>query len=128
MKTEKAVFAMGCFWHPQRVFDKIKGVLETEVGFMGGDESFVSLSYKQVCSGTTRHAEVIQITFDPNIISYENLLKIFWEEHNPTTKNRQGLDFGEQYRSVIFYHNKKQKEIAEKSKKEQQKKLKKEIV
>ncbi|MBI2105944.1 peptide-methionine (S)-S-oxide reductase MsrA [Candidatus Woesearchaeota archaeon] len=126
--TQKATFAMGCFWHPQRVFDKIKGVIDTEVGFMGGDESFVNLSYAQVCSGTTRHAEVIQITFDSKIVSYEKLLEIFWKEHDPTTEDRQGPDIGYQYRSVIFCYNEAQKKAAEKSKKEQQKKLKSKIV
>ena len=112
MKEEKATFAMGCFWHPQRVFDKIKGVLETEVGFMGGDESFTNLSYNQVCTGITRHAEVVQITFNQKVVSYENLLKTFWKKHNPTTMNRQGPDIGEQYQSAIFYNSETQKETA----------------
>ncbi|MBI2507531.1 peptide-methionine (S)-S-oxide reductase MsrA [Candidatus Woesearchaeota archaeon] len=128
MKTEKATFAMGCFWHPQRVFDKIKGVINTEAGFMGGDESFTNLSYNQVCTGTTRHAEVVQMTFNPEIISYEKLLEIFWKEHDPTTIDRQGPDIGDQYRSIIFYHNEKQKELASKSKNEKQKGFKNKIV
>ena len=127
MKSEKATFAMGCFWHPQRVFDKIKGVLKTNVGFMGG-KPVSNLTYEQVCIGNTGHAEVIQITFNPKIISYESLLKIFWKEHDPTAVNRQGPDIGDQYRSVIFYHNESQKKAAEKSLKNQQNKLKKPIV
>ena len=89
MKTKKATFGMGCFWHPQRVFDKIKGVINTEVGFMGGDKSFTNLSYNQVCTGITRRAEVVQITFNQEVVSYENLLKTFWKKHNPTTMNKQ---------------------------------------
>ena len=127
MKTEKATYGMGCFWHPQRVFDKIKGVVKTEVGFMGG-KNYRELSYENVCSGTTGHAEVIQITFNPEIIFYEKLLEFFWKEHDPTMKNRQGLDFGDQYRSVIFYHDEKQKRIALLSKKDHQKKFKSRIV
>jgi len=124
---EKATFAMGCFWHPQRVFDKVKGVSKTEVGFMGG-KHYSNLTYEQVCSGNTGHAEIIQITFNPKIVSYESLLKVFWKEHNPTTINRQGLDIGDQYRSVIFCHNEFQKLAALKSLKEEQKKLKNPIV
>ena len=127
MKEEKATFAMGCFWHPQRVFDKIKGILDTKVGFMGG-EPCSNLTYEQVCSGNTGHAEVIQVIFNPKVVSYESLLKVFWKEHNPTTINRQGLDIGDQYRSVIFYHNESQKIAALKSLKEEQKKLKTPIV
>ncbi len=125
---QKATFAMGCFWHPQRVFEQLKGVIDTEVGFMGGDESLSSLSYEKVCSGTTGHAEVIQITFEDKIIPYKRLLDIFWREHDPTTEDRQGPDIGDQYRSVIFYHNEKQKKLAEESKKEQQKNFKNKIV
>lgn len=128
MKTEKAAFAMGCFWHPQEIFSKIKGVLKTEVGFMGGDESFKFLSYERVCSGTTKHAETIYLEFDQEIVSYESLLKTFWKEHNPTQFNQQGPDIGDQYRSVIFYYNKEQKDFALKSKEESQKRLKKQIV
>ncbi len=128
MKTEKATFGMGCFWHPQEVFDKTNGVVLTEVGFMGGDESYKDLSYEKVCSGTTEHAEVVQITFNSEIVSYEELLETFWKEHDPTTKNRQGPDIGDQYRSVIFYHTEKQKRLALKSKDKQQKNFKNKIV
>ena len=123
-KIEKATFAMGCFWKPQLLFDKIKGVVKTEVGYMGGDEKeYSNPSYKQVCSDKTGYAEVLQIEFNPKEVSYKNLLDIFWGNHNPTSLNRQGLDFGTQYRSAIFYYNDKQKKLAEKSKIERQKKL-----
>lgn len=119
---EKATFGMGCFWSPQLLFDKLPGVKKTEVGYMGGDEKeYPNPTYKQVCTNLTGYAEVTQITFDSKKLSYQDLLKVFWENHNPTTKNRQGLDMGTQYRSVIFYHNEKQKALAEKTKKEQQK-------
>ena len=127
MKTKKATFGTGCFWHPQEVFDKLKGVEKTEVGFIGGKD-YKELSYENVCSGTTGHAEVVQIIFNPKIISYEKMLEIFWKEHDPTMRNRQGLDIGDQYRSVIFYHNEKQKRIALLSKREQQKNFKNKIV
>jgi len=127
MKTEKAIFGAGCFWHIQEAFDKLP-VIKTTVGYTGGSEKFSNLSYEQVSSGKTGSAESIQIIFDPKKISYERLLEKFWELHNPTTLNRQGLDIGTQYRSIIFYHNKKQKEIAEKSLKNYQKNLKKPIV
>lgn len=110
----KATFGAGCFWHVEEAFRKVKGVKKTEVGFSGGKVE--NPSYDMVCHGGTGHAEVVQVEFDPKIVSYEKLLDVFWEIHNPTTKNRQGLDIGEQYRSVIFYHNEKQKEIALKSK------------
>ena len=99
---------MGCFWSPQVLFDKLPGVEKTEVGYMGGDEKkYPNPSYDEVCSNITGYAEVIQITFDSKKISYQQLLKVFWENHNPTTMNRQGPDIGSQYRSVIFYHNAK---------------------
>lgn len=122
MKTEKATFGMGCFWSPQALFDKLPGVKKTEVGYMGGDEKkYPKPTYEGVCSNITSYAEVIQITFNPAEISYQQLLKIFWENHNPTTMNRQGPDIGTQYRSIIFYHDAKQKAMAEKTKAEQQK-------
>ena len=124
VKTEKATFAMGCFWKPQLLFDKVKGALKTEVGYMGGDENaYSNPSYKQVCTYKTGYAEVVQIEFNPDKISYKDILDIFWKNHNPTTLNRQGLDFGTQYRSAIFYYNEKQKKEALKSKEEMQKKL-----
>jgi peptide-methionine (S)-S-oxide reductase len=122
----KATFAMGCFWHPQKVFDSLTGVESTTVGFMGGN-SKSKVTYEKVCSGSTNHAEVVQINFNPKKITYEDLLEVFWKEHDPTTKDRQGLNIGSQYRSIIFYHNDSQKTQALKSKKLQEKKLKKKI-
>lgn len=111
---EKATFGAGCFWGVQAAFDKLSGVVYTEVGFMGG--TLKDPTYTDVCNKDTGHAEVVQIIFDPDKISYENLLKEFWEIHNPTLLNQQGFDIGTQYRSVIFYHNEKQRKIAEMSK------------
>ena len=113
-KLETATFGAGCFWGVEDVFMKIKGVKETEVGFMGGKTK--NPTYEEVCTDKTGHAEVVHLKFDPKEISYEELLNIFWGIHNPTSLNRQGPDFGTQYRSAIFYHNKNQKEAAEKSK------------
>ena len=122
MKRERATFAMGCFWKPQKLFDSINGVIKTEVGYMGGDEkNYPNPSYEQVCSNKTGYAEVVQIIFDSKKVGYEQLLKIFWENHNPTQANRQGVDIRSQYRSVVFYYNNGQKTIAEKSKKNIQK-------
>ena len=126
MKTEKAIFAAGCFWHPEETFDKTKGVISTRVGYIGGKVK--NPTYKQVCSLDTGHVEATEVVFNPKEISYEELLKIFWKIHNPTTKNRQGLDVGSQNNSVIFYINEKQKTAAEKSKKEQQKSTSRKIV
>ena len=111
---EKATFGAGCFWHVEETFSKVKGVLSTFVGFMGG--TLQNPSYKQVCTGTTGHAEVVHLEFDPDIVSYDELLNIFWDLHDPTTLNRQGPDIGTQYRSAIFYHNEEQKETAKSSK------------
>ena len=110
----KATFGAGCFWKPEEVFGKVKGVISTAVGYMGGKTD--NPSYGQVCGGSTGHAEVVQIEFDPKIISYKELLDIFWKIHDPSQLNRQGPDVGEQYRSVIFYHNQEQKKLAEESK------------
>lgn len=107
---------MGCFWKPEDLFSKIPGVKATAVGFMGGDTD--NPSYEQVCSDTTGHAEVVEVEYDPDKISYEQLLDVFWNNHNPTTRNRQGPDIGSQYRSVIFYHDEKQQEAAQMSKSE----------
>ena len=115
---EKATFAAGCFWHVEEVFSKVKGVLGTKVGYTGGKEK--NPSYERVCSDETGHAEAIEITYDPRIVSYEELLDIFWKIHDPTQINRQGPDIGKQYRTAIFYHNEKQKKSAEESKKERQ--------
>jgi len=110
---EKATFGGGCFWCLEAVFEETRGVIDVISGYEGGQTP--NPTYEQVCSGTTGYAEVVQITFDPKIISYEALLKIFWLIHDPTTLNRQGNDVGTQYRSIIFYHNETQKEEAEAS-------------
>ena len=123
---ERATFGGGCFWCLEAVFEQVRGVKEVVSGYAGG--SVENPSYEDVCSGTTGHAEVVQITYDPNIVSFEDLLKIFWTIHDPTTLNRQGADVGTQYRSVIFYHDEKQKELAERSKEEAQKRFKDPIV
>ena len=109
---EIAVLALGCFWGPEIKFSKIDGINKTEVGYCGGNNPITS--YKEVCSGTTNHAEVVKLEFDPEIISYQDILNIFFKIHDPTTLNSQGPDFGTQYRSEIFYDNVKQKIIAEK--------------
>lgn len=111
---EKATFGAGCFWGVEETFRKIKGVKKTTVGYMGG--FLKNPTYKDVCTDKTGHAEVVQIEYDPKEISYEKLLEIFWSIHNPTQLNRQGPDYGTQYRSIIFYHNEKQKKLAELSK------------
>ena len=109
---EIAVLALGCFWGPEIKFSKINGIIKTEVGYCGGNSP--TTTYKEVCTGNTNHAEVVKLDFDEKIISYEKILKIFFEIHDPTTLNSQGPDFGTQYRSEIFYLNTNQKEIAEK--------------
>lgn len=106
-----ATLAAGCFWCVEAVFQKLKGVEKVESGYMGG--TLKDPSYKDVCTGQTGHAEVCQITYNPNIISYEELLEVFWKTHDPTTLNRQGGDIGTQYRSAVFYHDATQKQIAE---------------
>lgn len=126
MKSEKATFGAGCFWHVEEAFSKIKGIIETKVGFMG--EIIKNPAYKEVSRGKTGHIEVCQIIYSPEKISYDELLKKFWEIHNPTQLNRQGLDIGTQYKSIIFYHNEKQKDKAIKSKEKEQKKYNKKIV
>tara|TARA_B100000989_G_scaffold10550_1_gene7142 strand:- start:302 stop:745 length:444 start_codon:yes stop_codon:yes gene_type:complete len=113
---EIAVLALGCFWGPEIKFSKIDGIIKTEVGYCGGNSSVTT--YKEVCSGNTNHAEVVKLDFDEKIITYEKILKIFFQIHDPTTLNSQGPDFGTQYRSEIFYLNKNQKMIAEKVLKE----------
>ena len=109
--SEKVTFGGGCFWCTEAVFLDVKGVLKVESGYSGGKVK--NPSYKEVCTGTTGHAEVTQITYDPKLVSFETLLEIFWNTHDPTTLNRQGADEGPQYRSVIFYHNEEQKKVAE---------------
>ena len=116
---ETATFGAGCFWGAQAAFKDIKGVKSTTVGYMGGN--LKNPTYEDVCTDKTGHAEVLQIEFDPEIIKYKELLEIFWDIHDPTQLNKQGPDIGSQYRSVIFYHNEKQKIIAEKSKKKLEK-------
>ncbi|MDX1642189.1 MAG: peptide-methionine (S)-S-oxide reductase MsrA [Balneolaceae bacterium] len=111
--TETAVFGAGCFWCVEAIYERVNGVLSVESGYAGGHVE--NPSYKQVTTGTTGHAEVARLEYDPSVISYEELLEVFWHTHNPTTKNRQGADVGPQYRSVIFYMNEEQKEIAEES-------------
>ena len=108
---EIAVLGLGCFWGPEIKFSKLEGVIKTEVGYCGGDSKTVT--YKEVCTGNTNHAEVVKLDFDPKIISYEKILDFFFEIHDPTTLNSQGPDFGTQYRSEIFYLSGRQKEIAE---------------
>ena len=109
---EIAVLALGCFWEPEIKFSKIDGIKKTEVGYCGGTNALTS--YKEVCSGTTNHAEVVKLDFDEKIITFEKILKTFFQIHDPTTLNSQGPDFGTQYRSEIFYLNDNQKQIAEK--------------
>ena len=107
---EIAVLALGCFWGPEKKFSKIEGIIETEAGYCGGKIS--NVTYKEVCSGETGHAEVVKLTFDSKKISYEKILEYFFEFHDPTTLNRQGPDIGTQYRSEIFYNNDEQKKIS----------------
>ena len=114
----KATFGAGCFWHVEEAFRVVKGVKKTTVGYMGGNTK--NPTYKQVCSKKTGHVEVCEIKYDSKIVSYERLLEIFWKIHDPTQVGGQGLDFGIQYRSVIFYHTQKQKETAVKSRKKEQ--------
>jgi methionine-S-sulfoxide reductase len=109
---EIAVLALGCFWGPEIKFSKIEGIIKTEVGYCGGNSP--TTTYKEVCTGDTNHAEVVKLDFDEKIVTYEKILKTFFQIHDPTTLNSQGPDFGTQYRSEIFYLNDKQKKIAEK--------------
>ena len=109
---EIAVLALGCFWGPEIKFSKIEGIIKTEVGYCGGNSA--TTTYKEVCTGSTNHAEVVKLDFDEKIITYEKILKIFFQIHDPTTLNSQGPDFGTQYRSEIFYLNNIQKITAEK--------------
>ncbi len=111
---EKATFGAGCFWGVEAAFGQIKGVKATAVGFMGG--TLDNPSYEDVCYRNTHHAEVVEVEYDPEAVSYEDLLRVFWENHDPTTLNRQGPDVGEQYRSAIFYQSEEQRAAAEASK------------
>jgi peptide-methionine (S)-S-oxide reductase len=118
-KYEVATFGAGCFWCTEAVFQRLKGVIKVESGYSGG--TVPNPSYEAVCTGKTGHAECSQITFDPKVISYAELLEVFWKIHDPTEFNRQGNDVGTQYRSVIFYHNEEQKKLAENYKNELEK-------
>ena len=114
--TEMATLGAGCFWCVEAVFQKLEGVTKVESGYSGGN--IKNPAYREVCNGTTGHAEVCQITYDKTKISFKELLEVFWKVHDPTTLNQQGNDHGTQYRSVVFYHNDEQKELAEKYKAE----------
>lgn len=115
--TELATFGAGCFWGIEATFRNVKGVKDALVGYLGG--TMENPTYKDVCTGRTGHAEVVQVEFDPSQVTFEKLLDVFWENHNPTTLNRQGPDVGTQYRSAIFYHGDEQKRVAEESKAKQ---------
>src|SRR5213076_32123 len=115
MRTEKATFGAGCFWGVEETFRNLKGVLSTAVGYAGGTKE--NPTYEDVCTDKTGHAEVVEVEFDPSQINFDELLDVFWSNHNPTTLNRQGADVGMQYRSVIFYHSPEQKSAAEASRK-----------
>lgn len=115
-KTEKATFGMGCFWCTEAIFQRLKGVVSVKSGYEGG--TLANPTYEEVCTGATGHAEVLEITYNPMVISYDDLLEVFWKSHDPTTLNRQGADHGTQYRSVVFYHTPEQKLLAEKYKAE----------
>ena len=110
----KATFGAGCFWHVEDIFSKTNGISSTKVGYIGGQ--LPNPTYEEVCTDKTGHAEAVQVEYNPDKISFEELLDVFWKNHNPTTLNRQGPDVGIQYRSAIFYHDEKQKETAENSK------------
>src|SRR5216110_1007417 len=116
MQTEKGTFGAGCFWGVEEIFRNVKGVLSTSVGYAGGTQE--NPTYQNVCTDKTGHAEVVAVEFDPSQVSYDELLDVFWSNHNPTTLNRQGPDVGTQYRSVIFYDSPEQKADAEVSKKQ----------
>ena len=118
---EIAILALGCFWGPEQKFSKIDGIIRTEVGYCGGNTE--KTTYRDVCTGTTNHAEVVKLEYDEKTIAYEDILKYFFEFHDPTPLNSQGYDFGTQYRSEIFYLNEKQKKSAEKMIEAENKKL-----
>ena len=111
LKTDTATFGTGCFWCTEAIFEQLNGVLKVSSGYSGGHVD--NPTYKEVCEGTTGHAEVVQVVYDPSKITFDELLEVFWQTHDPTTLNRQGNDVGPQYRSAIFYHNDEQKKKAE---------------
>lgn len=115
-KYKKAAFGAGCFWGVEETFRTTNGVISTAVGYMGGHTE--NPTYEDVCSGQTGHAETVEVTYDPSVISYNELLNVFWRVHDPTTLNRQGPDIGEQYRSIIFYYDEEQEKAAHDSKEE----------
>lgn len=126
VKLDKATFGGGCFWCIEAIFQRLEGIKSVVSGYAGGTSH--NPTYEDVCSGTTGHIEVVQAEYDPNVITYEQLLDIFWQAHDPTSMDRQEGDVGKQYRSVIFYHDDKQKKAAEKSKAQVAKKYGKPIV
>ena len=113
-EIQKATFGAGCFWCVEAVFERLNGVVDVIPGYSGGHKN--NPTYREICTGTTGHAEVAQITFDTRIITFNDLLNMFWKSHDPTTRNKQGNDIGTQYRSAVFYHNNEQKTIAKESK------------
>lgn len=118
VKIETATLAAGCFWCVEAIYIQLKGVISVQSGFIGGTTP--NPTYREVCTGNTNHAEVCQITYNADVISYRDLLKVFWSIHDPTTLNRQGMDIGTQYRSAVFFHNKEQEKIATEVKNELQ--------
>lgn len=127
-KTEKAIFAAGCFWGVQYVFDMTQGVISTQVGYTDCKKSYAKITYQEVCSDITGCAEAVEVIFNPKKVRYERLLDVFWRNHNPTTPNQQGMDIGSQYRSAIFYQNEEQKKKALVSKEKAQKRFDDKIV
>jgi peptide-methionine (S)-S-oxide reductase len=126
MPTKTATFAAGCFWGVEAAFRAVPGVTRTTVGYTGGEVD--NPSYERVCTGRTGHAEAVQVEYDPGAVSYEQLLDVFWESHNPTTRNRQGWDIGSQYRSAVFVHDEEQEQVAVASREARQRDLRRQIV